>query len=42
MPPFKELTRKQSDQIHAFIRARARAALGTGQQLPAAAGASRF
>jgi quinohemoprotein ethanol dehydrogenase len=42
MPPFKDLTRQQSDQIHAFIRARARAALGTGRQLPAAAGASRF
>jgi len=42
MPPFKDLTRQQSDQIHAFIRARARAALGTGKQLPASAGASRF
>ncbi len=42
MPPFKNLSRQQSDQIHAFIRARARAELGTGKQLPAAAGASRF
>ena len=42
MPPFANLTREQVNQIHAFIRAQARAALGKGKQLPSAAGASRF
>ena len=42
MPPFTDLTREQVNQIHAFIRARARAALGTGPRLPAATGGSHF
>lgn len=42
MPAFKDLSRKQVDQIHAFIRAKARAALGTGEELPKAAGAPRL
>ena len=42
MPPFRELSRQQVDRIHAFIRARARAALGTAQQPPATPGASRL
>ena len=42
MPPFTELDRTQVRQIHAFIRAKAREALGQRPKVQPAAGASKL